>query len=105
MIVEIFFLIFQLIFNFIMTYQHIQNSLIIDLDIFSQIAVFLLTISLNILDGFLYRLEMGKIRAIYNSHKAINFSLVTIALVFGFWQIILGVILLIVMFYPNSLKS
>ena len=85
--------------------KYIRTSFIFEQDILSQIAVFLLAICLRILLTIIYkRVEMGKIRAIYFYHKAVSFSLGIVALAFGFWQIISAVILVILMFYPDSLN-
>ena len=85
--------------------NYIRTSFIFEQDILSQIAVFLLAICLRILVAIIYkRIEMCKIRAIYFYHKAISFSLGIVALAFGFWQIISAVILVILMFYPDSLN-
>ena len=87
---------FQVIFGIIMIYNYIQNGLVFAQDILSQIAVFFLSIGLHALVSIIYEsVEMGKIRAIYSNQKAISLSLRAIAYVFGIWQIISGLILVI----------
>ena len=88
-----------------MIYNYIKNGFVFAQDILSQIAVFFLSIGLHALVSIIYEsVDMGKIRAIYFYHKAVSFSLGIVALAFGFWQIISAVILVILMFYPDSLN-